>query len=73
MNVNLEIYGIIIVAFYGVTVTTCMVLGFVLGKQKTNTPLISAICAGVISLMPLMGFVYIALLTLKNDVARANA
>jgi hypothetical protein len=45
-----------------------VVFSFYLGKIKTGKPLITAIVAAFLSLVPLLGMIFVALLLFKDDI-----
>jgi|TARA_R110000868_G_scaffold156442_4_gene383315 hypothetical protein len=46
------------------------VLGYYLGRRKTNTPVITAILGAIGGIIPPLGLIYLMLLTLKNDIEK---
>ena len=64
MEINATIIGQFVII-------SCLVIGLVsyyLGRRKTQTPLLAGLLGFVLSLIPLLGIVYVIVLMLKNDV-----
>lgn len=64
MNINATVLGEIIL----VTVLIVGILSYYLGKRKTQTPKIATMIGILLSFIPPLGFIYIAIMVLKNDV-----
>ena len=65
VNINIEIMGtivIIVMVFVGVC-------SYILGKRKTTTPKMTALLGVVLSIIPLLGLIYVAALVLKADIS----
>ncbi|UYI49223.1 hypothetical protein OFO16_22925 [Vibrio natriegens] len=46
-----------------------LLLSYYLGRRKTSTPMISALVGVLLALIPPLGLIYLAFLTLKSDYA----
>ncbi len=46
---------------------------YYLGRRKTQTPVLAGLLGVVLSIIPPLGLVYLAVLVLKNDVGSASA
>jgi EamA domain-containing membrane protein RarD len=46
---------------------------YYLGRRKTQTPVLAGILGTMLSIMPPLGLVYLAVLVLKNDVNSSSA
>ena len=68
MNVNATTLGEIIFFF----VIAIGILSYYLGKRKTRTPKVATLIGILLSFIPPLGLVYLAILVLKNDVKQNN-
>lgn len=69
MNINATLFGEIIIIF--VIIIFAIVIGnlsYSLGKRKTNRPKIIAIVGILLSLIPPLALIYLAILALKKDI-----
>ncbi|QBY04387.1 hypothetical protein E2K93_08280 [Thalassotalea sp. HSM 43] len=66
MNINATLIGEIIL----ISIIVVGALSFYLGKRKTQTPKLATFIGVLLSLIPPLGLVYIAILVLKNDVSQ---
>ena len=46
---------------------------YYLGRRKTQTPVLAGVLGTVLSIMPPLGLVYLAVLVLKNDVNSSSS
>ena len=69
MNINATLIGEIVV----ISVLVVGFLSFYLGKRKTNSPKLAALIGVLLSLIPPLGFIYLAVLVLKDDINQNNA
>lgn len=69
MNINGTLIGELVV----ISVLVVGFLSFYLGKRKTNSPKLAALIGVLLSLIPPLGFIYLALLVLKDDINQTNA
>lgn len=63
-----QINSMYLFAFYCVLLVLSVVFSFYLGKTKTGKPLMTAIVTAFLSLVPLLGIIFVALLLLKDDI-----
>ncbi len=49
------------------------VIGYFLGKRKTNSPVIVAILASMSAFIPPLGLLFLMILSLKKDIKPADA
>lgn len=68
MNINATLIGEIVV----ISVLVVGFLSFYLGKRKTNSPKLAALIGVLLSLIPPLGFIYLAVLVLKDDINQPN-
>lgn len=64
MGVNVALVGQFITLF-------ALIMGFVsyyFGRRKTKTPILAGVLGVVLSILPLLGFIYLAVLIMKKDV-----
>ncbi len=64
MNVNATLVGQLIVVFALVV----GVISYFLGRRKTQSPILAGVLGAVLSIVPLLGLIYLVVLMLKNDV-----
>jgi hypothetical protein len=69
MNINATLIGELVV----ISVLVVGFLSFYLGKRKTNSPKLAALIGVLLSLIPPLGFIYLAVLVLKDDINQNNA
>lgn len=69
MNINATLIGEIVV----ISVLVVGFLSFYLGKRKTNSPKLAALIGVLLSLIPPLGFIYLAVLVLKDDINQPNS
>ncbi|KPH63301.1 hypothetical protein AMS58_13840 [Pseudoalteromonas porphyrae] len=67
MNINATLLGEFLVFVFIVCIPLFAWISYRLGKRKTTTPVIVAVIGGLLSIIPLFGLIYIAVLALKND------
>ncbi|MDE3270849.1 hypothetical protein [Pseudoalteromonas sp. G4] len=70
MNINATLIGEI------VAISVFLVVGFLsfyLGKRKTNSPKLTALIGVLLSLIPPLGFIYLAVLVLKDDIKQQSS
>jgi hypothetical protein len=63
-----QINSMYLLIFYCVLWILSVAFSFYLGKVKTGKPLITAIVTAFLSLVPLLGIIFVALLLLKDDI-----
>jgi len=63
MEFDVKVLGQVLLAFAIVMAVIC----YFLGKRKTNNPLLAAFIGAVFSLVPPVAFIYLAILSLKED------
>lgn len=68
MNINATLIGELVV----ISVLVVGFLSFYLGKRKTNSPKLAALIGVLLSLIPPLGFIYLAVLVLKDDINQKN-
>ncbi len=68
MNINATLLGEIIFIF----VIVIGILSYYLSKRKTSTPKIATFIGVLLSFIPPLGLVYLAILVLKNDINQNN-
>ena len=51
-----------------ISVIVISVLSYYLGKRKTNTPKMATLIGALLSFVPPLGLIYLAILILKNDI-----
>ncbi|KFZ32063.1 hypothetical protein IDSA_05160 [Pseudidiomarina salinarum] len=64
MNINMTLVGqgiLLIAIIFGL-------ISYYLGRRKTTNPVIAGFIGFVLSLVPLLGIIYLAILVLKKDV-----
>jgi hypothetical protein len=64
MNLNATVVGQVIVIFALVV----GVASYLLGRRKTQTPILAGVLGAVLSIVPLFGLIYLVVLMLKSDV-----
>ncbi len=64
MNINATLLGEIIF----ISVIVIGILSYYLGKRKTNTPKMATLIGVLLSIIPPLGLIYLAILVLKNDI-----
>lgn len=69
MNINATLLGEFIALFALIMGAIC----YYLGRRKTQTPVLAGLLGVVLSIIPPLGLVYLAVLVLKNDVGSASA
>lgn len=69
MNINATLIGELVV----LSVLVVGFLSFYLGKRKTNSPKLAALIGVLLSLIPPLGFIYLAVLVLKDDINQNNS
>lgn len=68
MNINATLIGELVV----LSVLVVGFLSFYLGKRKTNSPKLAALIGVLLSLIPPLAFIYLAVLVLKDDINQKN-
>lgn len=68
MDINAALVGQTII----VLAVIFAIVGFYLGKRKTETPLLVSILALFSALMPPIGLIFLMVLALKKDLPPAN-
>jgi len=68
MDINAALVGQTIIAL----AVIFAIVGFYLGKRKTETPLLVSIFALFSALMPPIGLIFLMVLALKKDLPSAN-
>lgn len=68
MNINATLLGEIIF----ISVIVIGFLSYYLGKRKTNTPKMATLVGIILSFIPPLGLIYLAVLVLKNDINQNN-
>ncbi|PHS60124.1 hypothetical protein SAMN04488070_0777 [Pseudidiomarina maritima] len=68
MDINAALVGQTII----VLAVIFAIVGFYLGKRKTETPLLVSILALFSALMPPIGLIFLMVLALKKDLPSAN-
>ena len=63
-----QISSVYFYAFFSLLFIISVFFGFKLGKRKTGEPVITVIVTALLSLVPMLGIVFIALLLLKSDI-----
>ncbi|MDX1705672.1 hypothetical protein [Pseudidiomarina sp.] len=69
MNINMTLIGqgfLIIAVIFGL-------LSYYLGRRKTTNPVIAGVIGFILSLIPLFGVIYLAILVLKRDVSEPQS
>ena len=64
MNINATLFGQVVIAL----AVVMAILGYYLGKRKTQTPILTAIVAFFTALVPPVALLFLVVLVLKNDV-----
>lgn len=64
MNINETLFGQVVI----VLAIIMAILGYYLGKRKTQTPIVTAIVAFFTALLPPVALIFIIILVVKNDV-----
>ncbi len=59
----ISVQAIVMLVLFGMSVS------YLLGRKKTNQPLIMALLGGVLAIMPPLFVIYLVLLVLKKDLA----
>lgn len=59
----ISVQAIVMLVLFGMSVS------YLLGRKKTNQPLIMALLGGVLAIMPPLFVIYLVLLMLKKDLA----
>lgn len=67
MNLNATLLGQVII----VSVLVIGLMSYYLGKRKTTTPKLATLIGIILSFIPPLGIIYLAVLVLKNDVNSA--
>ena len=65
MNINGTLLGQIMFLLALIMGAVC----YYLGRRKTQNPVIAGFLGGVLTLIPPLGFIYLAVLVLKKDIA----
>ncbi|MDP5137776.1 hypothetical protein [Rheinheimera baltica] len=69
MNINATLLGQFIFIFALIMGAVC----YYLGRRKTQTPVLAGLLGVVLSLIPILGLVYLVVLVLKKDVGSTSA
>lgn len=69
MNINATLVGEFIALFALIMGAVC----YYLGRRKTQTPVLAGLLGLVLSVVPLLGLVFLVVLLLKKDVVSASA
>ncbi len=64
MNINATLFGQVVIAL----AVVMAILGYYLGKRKTQTPILTAVVAFFTALVPPVALLFLVVLVLKNDV-----
>ncbi|NRA83941.1 MAG: hypothetical protein HRU22_09310 [Gammaproteobacteria bacterium] len=72
MNLNATLLGQSLAFFILFSILLIGSLSYYLGKRKTKNPKITAFIGILLSFMPPLALIYIAVLVLKNDVEKNN-
>lgn len=64
MNINATLFGQVVI----VLAVIMAVLGYYLGKRKTQTPILTAVIAFFTALLPPVALIFLIVLVVKNDV-----
>ncbi len=64
MNINATLFGQVVF----VLAIVMAVLGYYLGKRKTQTPVLTAVLAFFTALLPPVAIIFLIVLVVKNDV-----
>ena len=64
MNINATLFGQVVIAL----AVVMAILGYYLGKRKTQTPILTAVVAFFTALIPPVALLFLVVLVLKNDV-----
>ena len=64
MNINATLFGQVVI----VLAVVMALLGYYLGKRKTQTPILTAVVAFFTALVPPVALLFLVVLVLKNDV-----
>ena len=64
MNINATLFGQVVIAL----AVVMALLGYYLGKRKTQTPILTAVVAFFTALVPPVALLFLVVLVLKNDV-----
>ncbi|MEX1220533.1 MAG: hypothetical protein WEA82_00300 [Idiomarina sp.] len=64
MELNATLVGQVVVVFAIIV----GILSYYLGKRKTNNPVIAGVLGALLSLIPVLGLIYLAVLLLKSNV-----
>ncbi|RUO44296.1 hypothetical protein CWE15_03760 [Aliidiomarina taiwanensis] len=64
MDINMTVAGQVIFVFALVMGVVC----YYIGRRKSQTPVLTGLLGGVLSLIPLFGVIYLVVLVLKKDV-----
>ncbi|EGN74813.1 hypothetical protein A28LD_1829 [Idiomarina sp. A28L] len=65
MDINGTVTGLFLF-FCGVVIG---LIGYCLGRRKTQTPFLAGVLGFFLGLIPIFGIIYLVILMLKNDVA----
>ena len=68
MNINATLIGEIIF----ISVIVIGILSYYFGKRKTNTPKMATLIGVLLSFIPPLGLIYLAIFVLKNDINQSN-
>ncbi|MBT0588193.1 hypothetical protein [Alteromonas oceanisediminis] len=68
MNFNATLFG----QFAFVLCIVCAIVGYVLGKRKTESPALMAVLGFIFGLIPPLGPIFILVLALKKDLPKTK-
>lgn len=64
MNINATLFGQVVITL----AVVMAILGYYLGKRKTQTPILTAVVAFFTALLPPVALLFLVVLVLKSDV-----
>ncbi len=68
MNIDATLFGKFIALFALIIGAVC----FYIGRRKTKTPILAGLLGMVLSIIPIIALVYLAVLILKKDISSAS-
>ncbi|MFV0595071.1 hypothetical protein [Shewanella sp.] len=66
MNINASLFGQVVI----ILAIVMAVLGYYLGKRKTQTPILTAVLAFFSAILPPIALIFLIALVVKNDVSK---
>jgi len=68
MNIDATVYGQVVFGF----IIIVSVLSFYFGKRKTTNPKLTSLIGALLSFIPPLALIYLAVLVLKRDINHNN-